>query len=121
MCYQNNIKTEQSDLSEFLREAKISETQYKALAQSAAIRSVETNKNIKLHVTMIGHGVFNNPDETIASALKVMKEELQGHDVTVFLHYYGNNSWTKGAEKAGVEWTTLAEWRKSNITNIAIS
>ena len=85
------------------------EAQYKALAQAAAIRSVQTGKNVKLHVSMVGHGVFNNPDETVDAALKVLKEELEGYDVTVFLHVrLGKpNVWLKGAEKSGVKWTAL--------------
>lgn len=88
------------------------EAQYKALAQAAAVRSIETGKNVKLHVTMIGHGVFNNPEETVEAALKALKTELKGYDVTVFLHYYGNNPWNKGIEKTDVKCISLADWKK---------
>ena len=110
-----NIWDKKDELTNLRREAcaRLVEVQYKALAQAAAIRSTETGENVKLHVSMIGHGVFNNPDETVAASLKVLKNELKGYDVTVFLHVRLDkpNVWLKGAEKADIKWTTLSEWK----------
>lgn len=69
--------------------------QYRVLAQAAAIRASATGKNVGLHVTMIGHGAFNNPEETIPAALKALKDELKDQDVTVYLHHFGANQWEK--------------------------
>lgn len=60
---------------------------------------------------MIGHGVFNNPDDTVYAALKTLKNELKGIDATVYLHSRPGqgNVWEKGnsAKRAGIEWETL--------------
>lgn len=86
---------------------KLIEVQYKALAQVAALRADNSGKNISLHVTMVGHGVFHNPTTTIPVALKALKENLTGHDVTVYLHCFKDNLWEKYAKELGIECTNL--------------
>lgn len=86
---------------------KLVEVQYKAMAQAAAIMSAKSGKNIKLHVCMVGHGVFNNPNETVYAALKSLKEELTGTDTTVFLQVRPGspNVWEKAnATNLGINW-----------------
>lgn len=77
--------------------------QYRALAQSAAIRSAETGENVGLHVNMVGRGAFKNPVDTIPEALKALSDELKDQNVTVYLHYYQKeNFWEKYTKQAGI-------------------
>ena len=62
--------------------------QYKALAQLAAIRSQQLGKNIGLHLTLVGQGAFKNPPSVIQKALREVKNEVNGYDVTIYLHGY---------------------------------
>lgn len=95
--YSNKIWQSNSKLMDLRRRAciKLVEIQYRAMAQAAAVIYAETGKTVRLHVTMVGHGVFNNPKETVPAALKAMKEELQGVDAVVFLHnkQFKSNIW----------------------------
>lgn len=97
---------------------KLVELQYRAMAQAAAIISAQNGgKNVRLHVTMVGHGVFNNPDETIHAALKTLNDELQGVDATVFLHNksFNTNIWKKvNTEDLGITLESLTTWRKNH-------
>lgn len=91
--YSKTIWNVKSNLMNLRRQAcvKLVEIQYRAMAQAAAIMAAESGKSVRLHVTMVGHGVFNNPPETVPVALKALKEELSGVDATVFLHNRPNN------------------------------
>ena len=89
---------------------KLVEIQYKIMAMAAAIISSQNGKNVRLHVCMVGHGAFNNPEETIHAALKTLKEELNGIDATVLLQTRPgySNIWEKGNPKElGINWETL--------------
>lgn len=72
---------------------KLIKVQYKALAQIASMHADISGKRVGLHVTMIGNGVFNNPEDTIGVALKALKENLEGHNVDVYLHSFRGNIW----------------------------
>ena len=97
---------------------KLVEIQYRAMAQAAAIISSENDKNVRLHITMVGHGVFNNPPETVPAALKALKEELQGVDATVFLYNRPNypNVWIQkgNLKELGIKLTPLDNWKNKN-------
>ncbi len=70
--------------------------QYKAIAQIAAIKSVLSGKQEELHLYMVGQGVFRNPPEVMALAIKAVARELAGYDVKVYLHkgyLKTNNKW----------------------------
>lgn len=106
--YSRTIWDSKSNIMNLRRQAcvKLVEIQYRAMAQAAAIISAESGKNVRLHVTMIGHGVFNNPPETVSAAIKALNEELQGVNATVFLHNRPNkpNIWKQkgNLEKFGI-------------------
>ncbi|MBR2735336.1 MAG: hypothetical protein IKE05_04000 [Clostridia bacterium] len=116
--YNKNIWASNSKLMDMRRKAcvKLVELQYRAMAQAAAIMASETGKNVRLHVTMVGHGVFNNPEETIQVALKALNEELQGVDATVFLHSrpFQPNIWkTVNTNHLGIKLETMEDWKNS--------
>lgn len=76
--------------------------EYKAIAQVAAIMSKQTDTPISLHLTLVGQGAFRNPPEVIKSAIKKVKEELEGTNVNVFLHgHYSSDcqKWKDASEK----------------------
>ena len=107
--YSKSIWNSNSKIMNLRKKAciKLIEIQYKAMAQAAAIISAYSGKNIKLHVCMVGHSVFNNPIETVHAALKTLKEELSGVDATVFLQNRPGypNIWEKGnPNKLGIKW-----------------
>ncbi len=118
--YSKKIWTYKSRIMELRKKAsvKLVELQYRAMAQAAAIMATESGKNIRLHVTMVGHGVFNNPDETVQAALNALNEELKGVDATVFLHNRPDkpNVWeTKGnLKKLGIDLTYFDDWKDKN-------
>ena len=93
-----------SDRDKLLKEcsSKLIEVQYKALAQVAAMRADVSGKRVGLHVTMIGNGVFSNPEDTIRVALKALEENLAGHNVDVYLHCYKDNIWKNYANELGI-------------------
>ena len=72
---------------------KLIKVQYKALAQIASMHADISGKRVGFHVTMIGNGIFNNPEDTIGVALKALKENLEGHNVDVYLHSFRGNIW----------------------------
>lgn len=118
--YSNKIWSDNSRIMNLRRKAciKLVEIQYRAMAQAAAIISSENGKNVRLHITMVGHGVFNNPPETVPAALKALKEELQGVDATVFLHNRPNypNVWIQkgNLKELGIKLTPLDNWKNKN-------
>lgn len=115
-----SIWNKKSRITELRRKAcvKLVELQYRAMAQAAAVRYAETGENVRLHVTMVGHGVFNNPKETVDAALKALNEELQGVDATVFLHNRPDkpNVWEEkgNLEQLGIDAMTLEDWKNKS-------
>lgn len=95
---------------------KLIEAQYRAMAQVACIRADETGKNVKMHISMVGCGSFHNPRETIEPALKALRDELRGHDVTVFLHSFGDDVdiWDNAVDELGIDAVSLESWRESH-------
>ena len=118
--YGNYIWSSNSRLMDLRRKAciKLVEIQYRAMAQAAAIISAQNGgKNVRLHVTMVGHGVFNNPKETISAALKALNDELQGVNATVFLQTgpFGSSIWEKAdTDAVGIKFQTLDDWKNKN-------
>lgn len=84
---------------------QIVNAQYKALAQIAAIRSVQTGKPSTMHVYQIGQGAFYNPPEVMDEVLKTIDKELKGFDVNVILHQWKNPkySWDKIAANSNIK------------------
>lgn len=60
--------------------------QYRSIAQVAAIKSCESGRQEELHIYQVGQGAFYNPPEIMSSVLKVIKDELEGFNVKVYLH-----------------------------------
>ena len=48
--------------------------QYRAVAQIAAMRSVTTSESVSLHLTLVGQGAFNNPENVMKEALGRLKK-----------------------------------------------
>lgn len=70
--------------------------QYRSIAQVAAIKSCESGKQEELHIYQIGQGAFYNPPEIMKSVFKVIRDELEGFNVKVYLHQgnsYTSNDW----------------------------
>lgn len=68
--------------------------QYKAMGQAARIISNHSGEKVRLHVSMIGAGAFNNPVKmTVPAAIEALREGLGGTDATVILHSKGKNIW----------------------------
>lgn len=81
-------------------------SEYKALAQVAAIRSQITGKQASLHLTLVGQGAFNNSPEIVKEALMEIKKELKGANVKVYLHGYNETkSWEDACESIGINLT----------------
>ena len=71
-------------------------TQYEALAKMAVIMSVLMNKEIPVHLTMVGQGVFNNPPEVMKSSLEKVAQVIKGYPkVRVFIHAHSSNEQDK--------------------------
>lgn len=65
--------------------------QYRAIAELAVIRSLETKKPVAVHLTLVGQGAFSNPPEVMADALKSVAEAVKGYsNVHVYVHGYGD-------------------------------
>lgn len=116
--YYDGMWDKTDEMTELRKRAcvKLVEAQYRAMAQMACIRADETGKNVKMHVSMVGCGAFNNPRETIVPALKAMRDELRGHDVTVFLHSFGRDVdiWDSAVNELGIKAVPLERWRESH-------
>lgn len=85
-------------------------SQYRALAQMAAIKSVATKRQVALHLTFLGQGVFHNDAEVFMSAIEEVCDALQGFNVRVFLHAYGLKDVSLGQQafkRAGVEYENM--------------
>lgn len=66
--------------------------QYRGIAQVAAIKSCESGKQEELHIYQIGQGAFYNPPEIMKSVFKVIRDELEGFNVKVYLHQGNSNT-----------------------------
>lgn len=67
------------------------EAQYRAIAQIAALRSVEIGKNVPLHLTLVGQGAFKNPPGVMRDAFQAVYETVNGFDVTVYFHGFNDS------------------------------
>ena len=124
--YSNKIWSSDSKIMDLRRKAcvKLVEIQYRTMAQAAAIIYAESGKTVRLHVTMVGHGVFNNPHETVSTALKVLKEELQGVDAIVYIHNrpFKPSIWEEKGdlESIGINTESIKKWQVEKSLNNSI-
>ena len=63
-------------------------SQYRAVAQIAALRSLAAQERIPLHLTLVGQGAFNNPGCAVKSALQAVYDVVDGFDVDVYIHCF---------------------------------
>lgn len=78
--------------------------QYRALAQMAVLKSIESGRCINLHFTFVGRGVFNVPEYVELPMLNAVAEVVSGHNVKVFIHdYTGKRNWTNQGMQFDVE------------------
>jgi hypothetical protein len=66
------------------------EAQYRTIAQIAVLRSAEIQTRVPPHLTLVGQGVFNNPPSVIKSAFQAVYDTVNGFDVDVYFHGYGD-------------------------------
>ena len=64
--------------------------QYDAIAKLAVMRSVATGKLVRLHLTQVGQGVFNNPKEVMIEAMKRVANTVKGFNVKVYVHVFSD-------------------------------
>ena len=65
--------------------------QYTAVAQIAAMRSLETAQRVPLHLTLVGQGAFRNPPRAMEIAFKAVCDIVSGYNVDVYFHGYSPN------------------------------
>jgi len=73
--------------------------EYTAICQIAALLSTKQNKQINLHLTLVGQGAFNNPPYTLQKAFEAVRDTLNGCNVNVYIHAYDESAIYK-AKKA---------------------
>ena len=64
--------------------------QYEAIAKLAVIRSKVIGKEVKLHLTLVGQGVFKNPNEIMGHVVNKVQAIVNDAQVKVFLHAYND-------------------------------
>lgn len=69
--------------------------QYEAIAKLAVLQSILLEREIPLHLTLIGQGAFNNPPSVIAEAFNKVANIVKGYDVKVFIHVFGDDAKNK--------------------------
>lgn len=62
--------------------------QYEVIAKIAVMRSMVVNKRVPLHLTLVGQGAFNNPEEVMVKALNKVIEIVRDFNIDVFFHGY---------------------------------
>jgi hypothetical protein len=65
--------------------------QYRAIAQLAVIKSLDSDQPVNLHLTLVGQGAFRNNPAVLANSLVAVKEVVSGFKVHVFVHSYDKN------------------------------
>jgi len=81
------------------------EAQYRAIAQIAVLRSMHIHKPVPLHLTLVGQGVFNNPQSVMKSAFKAVYDTVEGFNVKVYFHGFSEPDVMK--IKNGFEFTGI--------------
>ena len=69
---------------------KLVTVQYEEIAKLAVLQSILLEREIPLHLTLIGQGAFNNPSSVIAEAFNKVANIVKGYDVKVFIHVFGD-------------------------------
>lgn len=59
--------------------------QYRVIAHVAAIISCESGKQEELHIYQVGQGSFYNPPEILSLVFRVVRDELEGFNVKIYL------------------------------------
>lgn len=63
--------------------------QYKALAELAALRCLQTGERVPLHLTLLGQGTCRNPASVLQTALTQVRAVLEpAYPVDVYVHAY---------------------------------
>ena len=63
-------------------------SQYRAIAQIAAIRSTHTQDRVPLHLTLVGQGALKNRGSVMVAAFQTVYDTIIGFPVDVYLHGY---------------------------------
>jgi hypothetical protein len=85
--------------------------QYRAIAELAVIRSILTNHEVRLHLTLVGQGVFKNPVNTLRKALTTVADVVRGFPkVTVFVHAFSEDSQERVRMAHDASAWKLEEW-----------
>lgn len=69
---------------------KLVASQYEAIAKLAVLQSLLQAKEIRLHLTLVGQGAFNNPPDVMTEALNRVANIVKGCSVKVFVHVFGD-------------------------------
>lgn len=70
------------------------EKQYRAIAKIAVLKSIESGKQVKLHLTFVGRVAFNVPEYVEHECLNAVAEIVNRYNVKVFIHdFEGKRKW----------------------------
>uniref|UniRef100_A0A6C0CQB2 Uncharacterized protein n=1 Tax=viral metagenome TaxID=1070528 RepID=A0A6C0CQB2_9ZZZZ len=69
--------------------------QYRAVAQIAVLRCIETRQRVPLHLTLVGQGAFRNPESVLQKAFAAVNTIVQAHDIDVYIHGYTDDDMLK--------------------------
>jgi hypothetical protein len=75
--------------------------QYEAIAKIAVMRSMVVTKRVPLHLTLVGQGAFNNPEEVMVKALNKVIEIVRDFNIDVFFHGYSEQDVMKIRQAVG--------------------
>jgi predicted NAD-dependent protein-ADP-ribosyltransferase YbiA (DUF1768 family) len=84
-------------------------SQYAALGRLAALQSLAIKETVRLHLTLLGQGVFQNPEGVLTTSFTRLLDAVKGYDVEVFVHAYsdGDKKKTETALMAAAQNLTI--------------
>jgi hypothetical protein len=110
--FQGGQRPEEDSLEAQLCDTLVT-AQYRAIAQLAVIRSIETGDVVPLHLTLAGQGAFNNPPSVMKSALTQVASVVKGRSgVRVFIHAYSDEGQMRVKSSQDTALWNLVEWTK---------
>ncbi len=93
--YQGASTPLQNSIGEKLCDFLVS-IQYEAIGKMAVIRSIVTNEEVEVHLSLVGQGAFNNPLSVMESSFSKLAAVVRGYDkIKIYIHAYDDTAQAK--------------------------
>lgn len=92
--FQGSKTPEESSIHALICNTLIS-AQYEAIARVAVHKSIVTNSEVPLHLTLVGQGAFKNNKSAITNGIMKAISTVGDHNVKIYIHVFDQNDFDK--------------------------